>query len=316
MNVSKRQSWERFKKYYFEFPKLGLAVDLSRMDLSDEFFATLEPRIQKAFSDMAALESGAIANPDEGRMVGLRDKLRTYFFDNTDPDGMHRVLARIGPEMGQTLCLVVSNSGATKETRNGMLEAKAYYEGLGLNFGRHAAAITGKESELHRYACQNKWITTFPMWDWVGGRTSELSAVGLLPAALQGIDIDGMLAGARLCDEVTRGSTLTNNPSALLALSWFRAGDGKGHKSMVVIPYKDLLELFARYLQQLIMESLGKERDLSGTVVNQGICVFGNKGSTDQHYHIQQLRYVLNNFFVTFVEILLDQDGEPLFVGF
>jgi glucose-6-phosphate isomerase len=70
MNVSKRQSWERFKKYYFEFPKLGLAVDLSRMDLSDEFFATLEPRIQKAFSDMAVLESGAIANPDEGRMVG------------------------------------------------------------------------------------------------------------------------------------------------------------------------------------------------------------------------------------------------------
>src|SRR5882762_7907816 len=88
MNMSKQQSWEQFKKYYFEFPKLGLAVDLSRMNVSDEFFATMD----------------------------------------------------------------------------------------------------------------------LPMWDWLGGRTSEMSAVGLLPAALQGIDIHGLLAGARACDDVTRAS--------------------------------------------------------------------------------------------------------------
>jgi glucose-6-phosphate isomerase len=83
---------------------------------------------------------------------------------------------------------------------------------------------------------------------------------------------------------------------------------------MVVIPYKDRLELLSKYLQQLIMESLGKEKDLAGRVVNQGITVLGNKGSTDQHSYIQQLRDGLNDFFLTFVEVLLDQHGKPLTV--
>jgi glucose-6-phosphate isomerase len=145
------------------------------------------------------------------------------------------------------------------------------------------------------------------MWDWVGGRTSELSAVGLLPAALQGLDIDGMLAGARSCDEVTRQRDLRANPAALLALMWHHAGGGKGSRDLVVLPYKDRLELFSRYLQQLIMESLGKELDLDGRVVNQGLAVYGNKGSTDQHAYVQQLREGLHNFFVTFIEVLRDR---------
>jgi hypothetical protein len=70
MIYSKQQLWERFKKYYCEFPTLGVALDLSRTNVSDEFFAKMELRMQKAFADMAALEAGAIANPDEGRMVG------------------------------------------------------------------------------------------------------------------------------------------------------------------------------------------------------------------------------------------------------
>jgi glucose-6-phosphate isomerase len=83
---------------------------------------------------------------------------------------------------------------------------------------------------------------------------------------------------------------------------------------MVVIPYKDRLELLSKYLQQLIMESLGKEKDLNGNVVNQGITVLGNKGSTDQHSYIQQLRDGLNDFFLTFIEVLVDQKGNPLHV--
>src|SRR5208282_1975107 len=70
MNYSKQEWWQRFQKYYTEFPTLGLAVDLSRMNVDDAFFAAMEPRMQKAFADMAALEKGAIANPDENRMVG------------------------------------------------------------------------------------------------------------------------------------------------------------------------------------------------------------------------------------------------------
>ena len=104
------------------------------------------------------------------------------------------------------------------------------------------------------------------MWDWVGGRTSETAAVGLLPAALQGIDIDHLLAGAKQMDDLTRNSDFRKNPAAMLALSWHCLTDGKGSKDMVILPYKDRLELFAKYLQQLIMESLGKEKDLAGNV--------------------------------------------------
>jgi glucose-6-phosphate isomerase len=238
-----------------------------------------------------------------------RDTLKLYAFDNTDPDGMDRVLAQLGAHLGQTLCLIISKSGGTKETRNGMLEAKAAYEKAGLDFGRHAVAVTSLNSELDKVAVKEKWITRFPMWDWVGGRTSQLSAVGLLPAALQGIDIDQLLAGAKACDILTRIPVAKSNPAALLALMWYYVGNGKGDKAMVVLPYKDRLELFSKYLQQLIMESLGKELDTAGHRVNQGLSVFGNKGSSDQHSYIQQLREGLNNFFVTFIRVLKDRKG-------
>ena len=81
-------------------------------------------------------------------------------------------------------------------------------------------------------------------------------------------------------------------------------------KDMVILPYKDRLLLFSRYLQQLIMESLGKELDLSGNKVEQGISVYGNKGSTDQHAYVQQLRDGINNYFITFIEVLSDRKGE------
>jgi glucose-6-phosphate isomerase len=145
------------------------------------------------------------------------------------------------------------------------------------------------------------------MWDWVGGRTSEFSAVGLLPFALQGFPVDEFLSGAAAMDELTRRRTTSQNPAALLALAWYHCGCGKGTKDMVVLPYKDRLELFSKYLQQLVMESLGKELDLSGAVVNQGIAVYGNKGSTDQHAYVQQLRDGLHNFFAIFIEVLKDR---------
>ncbi|CAG0995032.1 partial glucose-6-phosphate isomerase, partial [Geobacteraceae bacterium] len=228
------------------------------------------------------------------------------------PDGMDRVLAGIGAGLAETLTLVISKSGGTKETRNGMLEAEAAYRRAGLDFPRYAVAVTGEGSELDRAAIQAGWIARFPMWDWVGGRTSVTSAVGLLPAALQGLDIDGMLEGARLCDSLTRRTDTTRNPAALLALMWHHATGGRGSRDMVVLPYKDRLLLFSRYLQQLIMESIGKELDRDGNVVCQGISVYGNKGATDQHAYVQQLREGVNNFFVTFVEVLRDRRGVSL----
>ena len=133
--------------------------------------------------------------------------------------------------------------------------------------------------------------------------------MGLLPAALQGIDARGMLDGAAAMDRLTRVRDVRRNPAALLALAWHHAGEGRGAKDMVILPYKDRLALFSRYLQQLVMESLGKEKDLDGNVVHQGIAVYGNKGSTDQHAYVQQLRDGLPNFFATFIEVLRDREG-------
>jgi glucose-6-phosphate isomerase len=113
-------------------------------------------------------------------------------------------------------------------------------------------------------------------------------------------------------DERTRVPDVTQNAAMLLALMWYYAGNGKGHKDMVILPYKDRLALFAKYLQQLVMESLGKEKDLDGNIVHQGIAVYGNKGSTDQHAYVQQLRDGVLNFFVTFVEVQKDRDGNRL----
>ena len=384
MKPTNAELWQRFQKHYTEFPSIELALDLSRINFKEGFFESMDARIQRAFAEMADLEKGSIANPDEGRMVGhywlrnpdlapnseiaseieatlksiesfaaevhggkipgqggkfknflvigiggsalgpqfvanalgcpKQDKLKPYFFDNTDPDGMDRVLAQLEGELGQTLVIVISKSGSTKETRNGMIEAECAYSAAKLDFSRHAVAVTGNCSELDKHAEANGWIKRFPMWDWVGGRTSELSAVGLLPAMLQGVDIKGLINGARVCDEATRIPNVKTNPAAQLALSWFSVGNGKGDKDMVVLPYKDRLELLSKYLQQLIMESLGKEKDKSGKIVNQGIAVFGNKGSTDQHSYIQQLRDGINNFFATFIQVLEDRANDSIFV--
>src|SRR5207247_8530969 len=107
-------------------------------------------------------------------------------------------------------------------------------------------------------------------------------------------------------DERTSIPDAAQNAAMLLALMWHYAGNGKGEKDMVILPYKDRLALFSKYLQQLVMESLGKEKDLNGSIVHQGIAVYGNKGSTDQHAYVQQLRDGVLNFFVTFIEV--DED--------
>src|SRR5436309_4667084 len=139
-----------------------------------------------------------------------------------------------------------------------------------------------------------------------------MSAVGLLPMALEGFDIDSFLAGAAAMDERTRTPDAAENAAMILALMWYYAGNGKGDKDMVIIPYKDRLALFAKYLQQLVMESLGKEKDLEGKIVHQGIAVYGNKGSTDQHAYVQQLRDGVLNFFVTFIEVDKDRRSPPI----
>lgn len=233
-----------------------------------------------------------------------------HFLDNTDPGGMDDVFATLGDGLAETLVIVISKSGGTAETRNGMIETENAFRARGLDFPAQAIAVTGEGSRLDRLAECQGWIARFPMSDWIGGRTSVMSAVGLLPAALLGLDVNRFLAGAAAMDERTRVDEVESNAALQLALMWHHAGNGVGEKDMVILPYCDRLDLFSKYLQQLVMESLGKKHDLDGNVVHQGIAVYGNKGSTDQHAYVQQLRDGLANFFVTFIEVRSTRSGD------
>ena len=309
--------WQRYQDWLYYHEGLGLYLDISRMGFDDAFAAALKPKFDKAFKDMAALEAGAIANPDENRMVGhywLRNPdlaptpelkqeivediaqveafvkkvqnrdikppfapqftdiisigiggsalgpqfvaealspdippLAIHFIDNTDQAGIDRILNKIKDKLASTLVITISKSGGTPEPRNGMIEVQKAFAAQKLDFAKQAVAITGCDSKLDKLAKSEGWIGSFPMADWVGGRTSELSAVGLLPAAFQGIDIQAMLDGAKVMDEATRIPDIKNNPAALLAMSWYFACNGRGEKDMVVLPYKDSLLLFSRY---------------------------------------------------------------------
>lgn len=377
--------WDRYKKYLFYNEALGLAVDISRVPFPHDYLSAMTASINQVYEKMAELEQGAIANPDEGRMVGhywlrdprlapepaitqeildswqgikdftqkvhqgrltgergrnfsnylligiggsslgprfvsdalgsRQDQLKPYFIDNTDPDGMDRIFAQLEGELDRTLTIVISKSGGTVETRNAMEEARLHYQNQGLDFSRHAVSITQEDSKLDQLRKRENWLAFFPMWDWVGGRTSILSGVGLLPLALQGIDTEGLLAGARQMDLLCRNRDTEQNPGALLTLMWYWLTGGKGGQQLVMLPYKDRLELLTKYLQQLIMESLGKEQDMEGKTVHQGLSVLGNKGSTDQHSYVQQLLEGPDNFFVTFIQVLKDRWGFSPLVG-
>jgi len=379
--MNTQELWQRYQDWLYFNEDLGLYLDVSRMRFDERLIATLKPKFARAFKDMAALEQGAIANPDENRMVGhywlrnpelapaelkkeIEDNLEQiedfvqkihsgsihpplapkftdvlsigiggsalgpqfvnealtadfppmsiHFLDNTDPAGIDHILNRLKDRLKCTLVIVTSKSGGTAETRNGMLEVKHAYEQQGLDFPAHAVAVTMLGSKMDKLERIEGWLAEFPMFDWIGGRTSEMSSVGLLSASLLGIDVKALLAGAKIMDIATRVPEIRCNPAALLALSWYYAGNGKGEKDMVVVPYKDSLLLFSRYLQQLVMESLGKEKDLDGNTVHQGLAVYGNKGSTDQHAFVQQLREGIANFFIIFIEVLQDRKGESI----
>ncbi|MEX2544536.1 MAG: glucose-6-phosphate isomerase [Phycisphaeraceae bacterium] len=316
--------------YWLRAPHLAPSTDLRQAieqgidqvrtfarDVHEQRITPATPAITPAspaarFTDLLLIGIGGSALGPQlvsDALATRRDRLRVHFMDNTDPDGIQRILASLTNRLKSTLVLVVSKSGTTPETRNGMLETRAAFASKKLDFPRHAVAITGEGSKLDNQARDESWLARLPMWDWVGGRTSVTSAVGLLPAALQGLDVDGLLQGAAAMDAHTRETDTAQNPAAMLAAGWHHATGGRGAKDMVILPYKDRLLLLSRYLQQLVMESLGKGRDLEGHPVEQGIAVYGNKGSTDQHAFVQQLREGLNNFFVTFIVVNQDDAG-------
>ncbi|MEG2000525.1 MAG: glucose-6-phosphate isomerase, partial [Evtepia sp.] len=233
--------------------------------------------------------------------------------DNTDPMGMDCLFDQLEHDLAHCLVVVISKSGSTIETRNGLIETKQFFADCGLEFAKQAVSISQADSILDRMAQREHWLSRFPMWDWVGGRTSVFSAVGLLPLALQGVDIAQLLEGAKACDIMTRKKE--ENPAACIACLWYSLVEEQGLRQMVLLPYKDSLGLLTQYCQQLIMESIGKKLDRQGNIVQKGFSVWGNKGSTDQHSFVQQLLEGENNFFTVFVQVWKEREKDAVLVG-
>ncbi len=345
-------SWDKFCNYLWFDKKLNIWLDISKINFTSKEIKNLEDKFKDVFSSIKELENGAISNIDENRQVGhywlrnpsispsskigeeiradinsisefgkqilngdIKNKnnqqytdvlwigiggsglgplliteslqkcskgLNFSYIDNVDPFLISEKLEELSEKLSTTLFVVVSKSGGTPEPRIAMEIIKSHCENNSLEWNSNAIAITMKGS------------------------------VGLLPLALINENISEFIRGASLMDEATRISDFKNNPAALLSSAWYLTGDGIGKRDMVVLPYRDRLQVFSKYLQQLVMESLGKKFNRNGQVVNQGISVFGNKGSTDQHAYVQQLRDGIDNFFCIFIE-LLDSPSTNIF---
>ena len=235
---------------------------------------------------------------------GRRRGLAVHAMDNIDPDGMRRVVSHLGDRLATTLVVLVSKSGTTAEPLASHRLVQRVLAERHLDHPGRYVAITMPDSPLARRARRERWRAVLPLWPWVGGRFGTTSPAGLFTAALAGVDPIPLLAGAAAMDAWTRTASPASNPAAMLAGTWHLLGHGRGDRSLVIMPYVDRLQRLGRWLQQLVMESIGKREDLHGARVEQGLTVLGVKGSTDQHAYVQQLRDGRDDALVLFVQSL------------
>ncbi len=212
---------------------------------------------------------------------------RLYVLDNIDPTTIAPLLERL--DLRRTLFNVVSKSGATAETMAQYLIVRERLEAVfqGADHRGQLIFTTDPAAGLLRQIAEEEGIATLPIPPNVGGRFSVLSPVGLLPAALIGIDITALLAGARAMDERCRTAELRQNPAALFATLQFLADTEHQARCQVMMPYSDRLSATADWFRQLWAESLGKRYDLNGNEVFRGPTPIKALGATDQHSQTQ-----------------------------
>jgi len=216
-----------------------------------------------------------------------RDGPRFFVLDNPDPEKVAATLDTV--DLSTTLVNVVSKSGQTAETAANFLVVR---DALTAAVGREQArqqivATTDPEEGLLRQLSDQDGYRTFPVPPGVDGRQTVLSAVGLLPAALSGVDIHGLLAGAAAMRERATSGDVRDNPAYLLAALSVLA-DTKHDKSMLVtMPYADALFGLSDWFRQLWAESLGKRLSVDGQVVHAGQTPIKALGAIDQHSQIQ-----------------------------
>jgi glucose-6-phosphate isomerase len=242
---------------------------------------------------------------DEGREFFPR----LTILENVDPTSVAAALQRIDPR--RVLVNVISKSGGTAETMAQYLVIRGWLEGaLGSAASRHLVFTTDPARGALRDLAQRERIATLDVPPEVGGRFSVLSPVGLLPAALVGIDIDGLLAGARHALKRAESNDLLRNPAALYAALHWAADTELGARIHVLMPYTDRLREFAEWYRQLWAESLGKRVDRKGRVVHAGPTPVSAVGATDQHSQVQLFMEGPFDKAITFVTV--DDLGEDV----
>jgi len=213
---------------------------------------------------------------------------RIFVLDNVDPALMQAALDAIGGELESTAFNVITKSGSTAETMSQFLFARDVLRRAGLDPVRHIIATTdpNPQKSLLRRIADAEGYETLPIPPNVGGRFSVLSAVGLLTAAVGGIDMREMLAGAAAMDRLCRTDGLWQNPSALYAAALYLFYR-KGKPITVLMPYSSALRRLADWYCQLWAESLGKKDGLNEQDVFVGPTPVGAVGVTDQHSVMQ-----------------------------
>ena len=277
----------------YGFLKLGAMTDEARK------IVKFAEGLGQAYDHVLVLGIGGSALGTRALLSALRppawneldDEGREFFprltiLDNVDPSTVAAALRRIDPR--KVLVNVISKSGGTAETMAQYLIVRAWLEeALGEKAHRHIVFTTDPAKGALRAMAEKEGIATLEVPSDVGGRFSVLSPVGLLPAALVGIDVEGLLAGARRAVERGMEPEFSRNPAALWSALQWAADAHHGARVHVLMPYSDRLKHLADWYVQLWAESLGKARDRAGKEAFTGPTPLSAVGATDQHSQVQ-----------------------------
>lgn len=227
---------------------------------------------------------------------------RIFFLDNIDPDTMTGLLDFL--DLSKTLVNVITKSGSTAETMSQFMIVKDRLEKeLGDNYRYNIVATTDKRTGILRQIAEQEGYKTFVVPDDVGGRFSVFSAVGLLPMALVGIDIDAVVNGIKDMDLALKNTDIKENIAAQNALIHYLMDTKKGKNMSVMMPYSSRLKYVSDWYVQLWAESLGKNKDNEGNDVHVGPTPIKALGATDQHSQIQLYNEGPNNKIINFIRV-------------
>ncbi len=235
---------------------------------------------------------------------------RFFVEDNVDPVRMKDLLDII--DVKKTCFNVISKSGATSETMAQYLIISDLLKKAGVNIKENVIFTTdAKKGNLVKISKSLGGVKSYVLPDGVGGRFSELSPVGLLPAAVLGIDIKALLKGAAYMDKLCKTADLKKNPALLCAtLQYIAMNDGKNIG--VLMPYSDNLKYVSDWYAQLWAESLGKNETLDGNPCNVGQTPVKALGVTDQHSQVQLYTEGPDDKVITFLSVDKYQEAMPI----